>query len=625
MYNHIDETLKCLISVALAGDSTSFELIIADDCSSDNTQSLFQDNPAIRYYRNDKNRGFLQTCNQAAKIAHGKFLFLLNNDVLVTPNWLDSIQETFKNNPDAGLIGSKLYNLNLSLQEAGGVIWWDATGWNYGRNDDPKRPQYNYLREVDYCSGASIAIPKTLWDQLGGFDERFSPAYYEDVDLAFQIRESGYRVLFQPFSRVFHAEGKTSGTDISSGVKRFQDINRLKFRKKWEHVLETHGQYDSAREILFRNRYRKLHALVIDSITPTPDMDCGSIMLKHYIQMLYEFGFDICFIPEENFLYYGRYTTDLETSGIECLYNPYHSSVKNYLQKNGNNLDLVLISRAPVAIKYIDDIKKYAPSARIIFNTVDLHFLREERKASLQLLQLSKAQLLKSRTEEISIMRKADQTILVSEYEKNVIKIIDQDVKTTVIPIPSEIPGRTYGFGQRKDILFLSGFQHDPNVDAVLYFVKNIWHLISSRLPGVNFLIAGSNMPDEISGIQGENIKILGYIPNLDDVYSTCKLSVAPLRYGAGVKGKVVTSLGFGVPCVCTGIAAEGMNLAHQETILIADTPEDFAESIFQIYTNQALWEKLSDNGLVFVSERFSTRIVKEKLRNLLIETGIKL
>ena len=619
VYNHLDDTLRCLLSVAMTNEKTKFEIIVADDASTDGTRSLITRCQGLRYIRNEQNLGFLRNCNRAAATARGKYIMFLNNDVIVLPHWLDTIIDTFSNFPSAGLVGSKLLYPDGTLQEAGGVIWSDGTGLNYGRKDDPRKPEYNYLREVDYCSGASIVIPRSLWEQLGGFDELFTPAYYEDTDLAFRVRQARYSVIYQPLSQVFHVEGTTSGTDVNAGIKHYQEVNRHKFVERWKNAIRGYGVRESTEEFSYRNHYRKRFALFIDACTLTPDQDSGSIDAFNFLRMLRGLGFEVSFIPATNLLYFGRYTQDLQGIGIECQYAPFIRSVEDFLKDEGKRFDLVFLSRAPTAAKYIDMVRQYSPRARIVFNTVDLHFLREERAAALGDSKASFEQAREAREQEISVMRKADQTILVSEFEYKVVRDCAPEVKATVIPLPREIPGRSTGFEGRSDVLFLGGYNHLPNVDAVFFFVNKIWPLIKKQVPACRFLIAGSNMPKKVRklGRKGD-IVILGHVSDLDGLYSRCKLSVAPLRYGAGVKGKVVTSLGFGVPCVATSMAAEGMELKDGIHVLVADTPEEFAEAVVRVYNSTELWEKLSQNGLAFVQERFSVDRVQSKFCKML-------
>ena len=620
VHNHIDFTVRCLLSIAEAKTVAQYEIIVADDASNDKTPELFNGMDVIYSSRSEENIGFLRTCNRVAEIATGKYLVLLNNDTVVQDGWLDALLETFVDFPNAGLVGSKLIYPDGRLQEAGGIIWKNGIGRNYGWGDDPQKPEYNYLREVDYCSGACIMIPRILWKQVGGFDEMFSPAYYEDTDLAFQVREAGYKVYYQPASEVMHFEGISSGTNLDSGVKRHQGMNRHRFVQKWKDTLTQHQDNTSTDEHIFRNRYSRARILYIDSTSPAPDRDAGSIVTFQYLYILKQLGFEVSFIPASELSYRDPYTKELQRKGIECLYYPYIKSVDKFIKIYGHHYNLVFVSRFAIASQYLDVILRYMPHAKIVFNTIDLHFLREERAA--QTIGKGLERIDEIRNQELEMIKKADHTIVVSETETSILYNFLPDAQVSVIPIPGKIFGSSQGYEKRHDIVFIGGYHHSPNTDAVEYFIKEIWPLICERLPGVRFIVAGSNMPSDFSKWVSENIILQGYVDNLGDLFDSCKLSVAPLRFGSGVKGKIITSLGYGVPCVATSIATEGMGLIAGHHILQADSPKDFANAVVDAYTNPQLWQELSDNGLAAVKEKNSIDVVEEKLATMLKSLG---
>jgi len=288
---------------------------------------------------------------------------------------------------------------------------------------------------------------------------------------------------------------------------------------------------------------------------------------------------------------------------------------------NGKKFDIVFLFRAPYGGKYIDMVMKYAPDAKVIFNTVDLHFLRERREQEIAIKNGNRVlnQEGVSEADELAIMKKADLTILVSQYEQKMLESIFPDSNTVVLPLPREIPGCQAGFDGRDDIAFIGGYLHKPNVDAVLYFVNEIWPFITNQLPGCKFLIVGSNVPEELYQLENDVIKVVGYVEDLGDILNKCKLTVAPLRYGAGIKGKILTSLSYGVPCVASEVAVEGMGLINNESIITASNPKDFCYAVVEVYSNQLMWEKLSLNGIASVQNEHSLKSFEKKLGDLLV------
>lgn len=599
VHNQIRFTLACLHSIYLNAGRQDFEIHVADDASSDQTQEVFAERfPRLRYLRSDENLGFLRTCNRAAKEARGRHIVLLNNDTVVLPGWLSELLRTFDEHPGTGLAGSKLLYPEGALQEAGGIVFKDGGAWNYGRLEDPTDPRFGFARDVDYCSGASVAVDAELWRRLGGFDERFSPAYYEDTDLAFQVRAAGRRVIYQPCSEVVHFEGVSNGTSETSGVKHHQALNKTTFRAKWADVLAGFGPCNPRALPVLRGVKRRI--LVVDATTPTPDKDSGSIDACNLMRIFQNLGFHVTFLPE-NCHHGGRATEDLQRAGVECLYAPWTPSPREGLRRYGPDADIVLLTRVGVAASLLQATRQYAPRAKVWFDTVDLHFLRESREAALR----GSASLARiaDRTKdlELGVIAAADLTLLRSEHELEMLRQILPGARLLHAPIMRHIPGpgpAPTPWEERRDIVFIGGYAHPPNVDAVKHFVADVMPLLRARgFPG-RFIIAGSDPPAEVHALAALGVEVRGFVKDLATLFGSCRLTVAPLRFGAGMKGKVVSSLTHGVPCVASPMAVEGSRLVHGEHLLVAETPEQMAEAVMTLYGDKELWHRLSEAGL---------------------------
>lgn len=620
-YNKFELTYHAIASIILAYNETSYEVIVADDCSSDETQQITDIIENVVHIRNQKNLRFLLSCNNAAKYCHGEFIIFLNNDTEVTSFWLDELIKPFEDKT-VGATGAKLLNTDGSLQDAGGIIWGSGQPWNVGNGSNVLAPEYNYTRQADYLTGAALCVKKSVWDEVNGFSKEFAPCYYEDTDIAFKIRHAGYKTLYIPFAQVIHFEGQSHGKDVTKGLKQYQKINESTFKSKWFKEYKNNGEEGKELQ-LQKDRNIDHRILVIDYATPNAQTDAGSYAAVEEIKLLIDLGIKVTFVPE-NLAHMGKLTTLLQRLGVEVLYAPFYTSVFDVIEKRINEFNGIYITRYSVAEKYLDAIRART-KAKIIFNNADLHFLRELRAVEAT-GEYSLDHALETRSKELKVISEVDAILSYNETEHAVIQShnlkADNIFKCPWVLYPKKLEKP---FEQRKDIAFLGGFRHHPNVKAVQFFAKEVMPLITKVSPDIKFYIYGSNPSQEVIELASNNIIIKGFVENLDDVFTNHRIIVAPLLSGAGIKGKVLEAMSYGCPQVLTSVAAEATGLSHKISTWIGNEPQEIAQGIEILYKDKALWQKFSENSRILVEEMYSKdqgmKMMKQALAHIEIYT----
>lgn len=619
VHGALAHTLACLRALAAHPPATPFEVIVVDDGSPDASLQTLQHIAGLRLHARARNGGFIAACNDGAALARGDHLVFLNNDTVPQPGWLDALLATFDQHPGTGLAGARLVYPDGRLQEAGGVVFADGSGWNYGRFDDPAHCRYAYLRDADYLSGAAIAVPSALFRQLGGFDARYAPAYYEDTDLAFKVRAAGHRVLYQPASVVVHAEGVTAGTDIGSGPKAAQVRNRAIFAEAWAEPLRRHLPAGTTPTPALLHRQQR-QVLLIDANTPRPDRDSGSLRLFNLIRLLRDEGAHVVFVPA-NLRADGDATRALQALGVECWHAPDATRLPVWLRAHGPRFQVAMACRHYVAAEVFPLLRACAPQARRLFDTVDLHHLREQRAAHLTGDVAALRAAARTCTHELAVMAQADATVVVSAEEQALLLQALPQARVEVLSNLHRLAPPGPGFPARRDLLFVGGFRHPPNVDAACWFATDVFPLIRARVPDMRLHCIGADAPPAVAALAAiPGITVHGHVPDLQPWLDGCRVSVAPLRYGAGVKGKVNQAMAHGLPVVATPCAAEGMHLRDGDDVLVADTAAAFAHAVLRLHEDAALWQRLAEGGRANVARYFSEDAARTVVRALFLD-----
>lgn len=615
VYNNLSWTKRCISSIYDIKSSSPFEIIVVDDCSTENYTLLKKDFPQVRLLRNRENLGFLRTVNYGVSEAQGEYVLILNNDTEVLPGWLDELTAAMDKHPEAGMIGSQLIHLNTgTLQESGNLICKNGDMMPLGRGADPDHPQFTYFREVDFCSAASIILRKKVFDEMAGFDKLYIPAYFEDPDLGLRMQKAGYKNYVCPLSRVIHQEMASYGDALAEKCEK----NRKAFMERWSPYLQEHALYSDRNEPAQCMKFDRDRVLFIDAETPMADRGSGGMDSIFFMEYLLKRKCHVVFHGEYTPGYDPKYTAILLRMGVECIYQPYHK-IWEYLGSTGWSFTYLFICRIYQARCFDRLLKQYCPQASYIFDTVDVHFVREKLEAELKNDDTLRKNAADTKRYELAAAAAADAAIVISSDEK---KLLENEYHLTNV---YHIPQARELFGlapnpNRRGAVFI-GSAHPPNLDGLRYFHDEILPLLPRdfklTIIGESLKMMIGKTPEYKDLLKCPQFNFAGFVQDLGTELNHAKITIAPLRYGAGTKGKVASSMAYGVPCVSSSFGTEGTGMVHGENIMIAKSPQEFAEFIKQLFNDQELWQKISDGSIKFIKENYAPETVEKMMDEL--------
>ena len=441
-------------------------------------------------------------------------------------------------------------------------------------------------------------IADTYW-----FRKNLGEAYFyigdkegalENLRVALRLCDGGF-VPANSLCRYFCMENKTA--------ELFDEINR-------QYAIKHSAKF---KKPLGGENHRNL--LVIDSCVPQADKDAGSVLMQGFLRTLSTSGFDVWFYTDE-IDPDPKYVLILLSLGVRFLDRRYFENGNDMINSISSEIDGFMLTRVDSGGSYYEAVKRENLTKPIIFNTVDLHYLRTYRhyKESRNPATLLESKRLKRR--ESFLIRNCDATVIISDAE---VKILAESTiygNLWQIPIIVDFPKKIRTFNGRKHIAFIGNYAHLPNIDAVEYFCETIWPEISSKVGDTKLLIVGPNAPDSwtVDYDGNNNIEVVGFVDDLDELLGKISCTVVPLRIGAGQKGKIATSLAHGVPCISSATGIEGMQLVTGKNVIVCDRADEWLSAIDDLTNEQAIWDLLSKAGIEHAKAHYSEAIVAGKL-----------
>lgn len=553
----------------------------------------------------DKNVNFVEKINHAIHLAKGEYIYFLSSQLVVSENYLEEAISIFENFADAGIVGSQIILKGNTSQG----LFFDGK-LNELKPKPAYYPDLNHVQRVDFFSEFSFLIKKTNdFGEVTQLNNELGSAHLAIADLCFDYKfRQNKQAYLTPFSKVY-------GLANSSKTATQNFSNSDKFKAKWQDAIQNIKSKTAEERI--EELYKNKSIIFFSGIFPEHDKDSGSNRLKEIIEGFYDLDYLVT-IVSKNTLFENSYIEKYLRMGISVFYEHDEKvSTEKYIENQKLNPEKVWFYGPNSMKKYFNTIEKNFTSSKTIFDMIDVHFLRYKRALELHPNRISIIKRYKKYFFiETQIAKNVDLVVAISDIEKKVMsEYLDPEKIITIsnIHYPKTQLEDVKSFEDKSDLIFI-GSAHTPNIDAIYYIYQEIMPIVWGKFPDVNLKIVG-NVNEHINDINHPNVHFLGYVENIEQIFNDVKMMVAPLRYGAGVKGKIGQAFEYYLPVVTTEIGAEGMFLENGENAMIADDALNFANSIIELYQNKELWEKLSNN-----SEKSLYPFSKEKLRETILE-----
>jgi GT2 family glycosyltransferase len=580
--------MACLDSIALNAGDVAYEVIIVlNDPTPERSAEIQSGVSGARVFSFRANLGFGRAINFAAERARGQYIVLLNDDCVVTRGWLEWLVETEQRRPRCAIVGSTNLHPDGTLQEAGSVVWSDGTTSCIGEGLAPE--QMRFERRVDYISGGSLLINKRVWDELGGFDDAYYPAYYEDVDLCLRAAEAGWEVWYQPNSAVFHAR---SASTVEFFRNFLFDRARETFVARWSETLKTR-ESNGARELaLWKAMGGPIRVLVIDDQLPDPGRGSGFGRMYDTISTLErESDIHVTFFARTQD---GQPRSSFSLRGVRVI-----ADLEEHLATEGVTFDVVVVSRPHNGVLFADLLAERLPDARIIYDAESLFYRRLFSQAEAEVDPARRDALQQeaeeTQTLEHALVQSADCVVCISEIEAEELRAITPAAVHVVAPMLEAPTPTPAGFENRAHVGLVAGWAAgpgSPNADGLRWFAETVMPQVRAAVPGCRLLVTGAEPPADVSWLEGTAVHFVGRVQDLAAFYNQVRVVVSPTRFGAGVKLKTVEAVQYGVPAVCTEEAATGLSSDMRSAVWVAPDAARFADAVVALLTDRPAWER---------------------------------
>lgn len=621
LFNKAELSLACLRSVQ-QNAYRDYEIVIVDNNSSDETDRLLSSLQNAVIIRNAENLHFLRANNQALAHVRGRYLLLLNSDTEVEEHSIERAIKTLEETPECGALGAKLVRPDGSLQEAGSIAWRDGSCLGYGRDNNPAALMYNFVREVDFCSGAFLMTRTELFARHGGFDLQYAPAYYEEADYCLWLQAEGYSVVYDPRVVVHHYEFG-SGTP-QAGIALQRRNQSLFAAKHARHLSKQLGpSEDRLDEARFSQQARQCKRLLfIEDMVPHKDQGAGFPRSNTIVQRMVALGFHVTVYPinfpvnepvERMYRDLDRRVEVIDGYGVSCL--------RTFLRGRDSYYGTVWVSRPHSMAALKDVLPDWAEGARIIYDAEAIFAQREiEQRRILNNEVIDPETCREMIDREIEPARAVNAVVAVSENDAKQFRTLGCP-SVHVLGHVMDVQPTPAGYAQRNGLLFVGNLDYDcsPNVDSLVWFVEKVWPLLKKEIPALTLDIIGSCKSHLARSLASESIMVHGRVEDSEPFYNRARIFVAPTRFSSGIPLKILEAAACGLPVVATTLLARQLGWVPGVALWAVEAdPAQFSAAMIRAYNDASAWEQVRESALQKVRSDMSMEAFSDTLADVL-------